>query len=600
MKKQDTLKEIDYRLLFESAPGNLLVLAPDSPVFTILAVSNSYLEATMTKREEITGRGLFDVFPDNPDDPNADGTSNLRLSLTRVIDRKAPDKMPPQKYDIPKPAEDGGGFETRYWDPMNTPILDGNRKLIAIIHRVEDVTEFITSRDAGVEQARVAFNMLNEKLHLIRKNEARINHILDILLRYTMMDFAEKMDVSETGDEMDAIALGLNTLGEELEHHIFQLRKSEEAMAQSNYFLNTILENIPNMVFVKDAKDLRFISFNKAGEELIGFTREQLIGKNDYDFFPKEQADQFTAKDREVLDEKGYLNIEEEPVETAQGARWLHTQKIAITDALGRPLYLMGISEDITSRKEQADRINNLNRNLESNLHQLEAVNKELEAFSYSVSHDLRAPLRAIYGYAQMMEEDFGSVLNEEVSRILATIKYNASRMGTLIDDLLTFSRLGRKEIQRSRINMHDLVEGVQIEIGKSIRHSADIRVHQLCDVDGDYALLHQVVFNLLTNAIKYSSKSESPVIDVSCVTKDDEIVFAVKDNGVGFNMQYYSKLFGVFQRLHSSDEFEGTGVGLAIVQRVISKHGGRVWADGKTGEGATFCFSLPTSTKQN
>ncbi|HTF05572.1 MAG TPA: ATP-binding protein, partial [Bacteroidia bacterium] len=551
-----------------------------------------------TKREEIVGRGLFDVFPDNPDDPDADGTSNLRQSLKNVIKKKMPDKMQLQKYDIPKPAEDGGGFEVRYWDPVNSPVLDQENKVTAIIHRVDDVTEFVTSREASVEQARGAFNMLNEKLHLIRKNEARVNHILDILLRYTMMDFAEKMDVSETGDEVDAIALGLNTLAEELEHYILQLRKSEEAMAQSNYFLNTILENIPNMVFVKDAKDLRFISFNKAGEDLIGFTREQLLGKNDYDFFPKEQAEQFTAKDREVLDEKGYLNIEEEPIETSKGARWLHTQKIAISDSLGKPLYLMGISEDITSRKEQADHIRDLNRNLESNLRQLEAVNKELEAFSYSVSHDLRAPLRAINGYAQMMEEDFGSTLDEEGSRILATIKYNASRMGTLIDDLLTFSRLGRKEIQRSRINMVDLVEGVQIEIGKSIKHNADVRVHQLCEVDGDYALLHQVVFNLVTNAIKYSSKSEAPVIDISCVTKDNEIVFSVKDNGVGFNMQYYSKLFGVFQRLHSSDEFEGTGVGLAIVQRVIAKHGGRVWADGKTGEGATFCFSLPKTMK--
>ncbi len=358
-------------------------------------------------------------------------------------------------------------------------------------------------------------------------------------------------------------------------------RETEAALEQANKFLDTVLEYIPNMIFVKDAKDLRFVRFNKAGEELLGHKKSDLIGKNDFDFFPKDEAEFFTAKDRDVLEKGKLVDIKEEPISTrAHGMRWLHTKKIPVTGEDGKPQFLLGISEDITEQKKQEDAILQLN--------------KELEAFTYSVSHDLRAPLRAVNGYATMLEEDYGNSMDDEGRRLLGVIRYNAEKMGRLIDDLLAFSRLGRKELDKSVEDMNQLVEGVLIELNKSFQHHAEIKVGKLDKVKVDYGLMHQVMLNLISNAVKYSSKKEKPVVEVTSERKNGEVVFCVKDNGVGFDMMYVDKLFGVFQRLHAMDEFEGTGVGLAIVQRIVSRHGGRAWAEAEVDKGASFFVALP------
>lgn len=224
---------------------------------------------------------------------------------------------------------------------------------------------------------------------------------------------------------------------------------------------------------------------------------------------------------------------------------------------------------------------------------ELKNINKELEAFSYSVSHDLRAPLRAVNGYAQMLKEDYSSKLDDEGKRIIESINYYAERMGTLIDDLLAFSKLGRKEVGKTEIDMNELTQAVLFDLNKSIVNRAEIKIGKLHKVTADYSLLHQVMFNLISNAVKYSSKKENPVVEIVSEENNGEITFSVKDNGAGFDMRYVDKLFGVFQRLHKTDEFEGTGVGLAIVQRIIAKHRGKVWAEGKVNEGAVFNFSL-------
>lgn len=219
---------------------------------------------------------------------------------------------------------------------------------------------------------------------------------------------------------------------------------------------------------------------------------------------------------------------------------------------------------------------------------------EDLESFSYSVSHDLRTPLRAINGYAKMLEEDYSGVLDVEGKRLLEKVISNTKKMGVLIDDLLSFSRLGRKKTAKSKVDVSNLLESVLSEINQGTTHHAEIQFNNLLPAVADYHLLQQVFTNLLSNAIKYSSKKEKPLIQMNSERRNGALIYSITDNGVGFDMQYVDKLFGVFQRLHSEEEFSGTGVGLSIVQRIIQKHDGKVWAVGKEGQGATFYFSLP------
>jgi len=226
---------------------------------------------------------------------------------------------------------------------------------------------------------------------------------------------------------------------------------------------------------------------------------------------------------------------------------------------------------------------------------QLENVNKELEAFSYSVSHDLRTPLRAVNGYAVMLKEDYGPELDAEGNRIIRNIMSNAKMMGQLIDDLLSFSRLGKKELVRTPVDMRSLAVTVVNEL---LQHDPvnkyHINIGPLPAVEADQVMIKQVFANLVSNAIKYSSKKADPEIEIGSTDEDTKTVYYVKDNGAGFDMAYSAKLFGVFQRLHSQEEFEGSGVGLALVKRIIEKHKGGIWAEGHENEGAVFYFSLP------
>ena len=237
---------------------------------------------------------------------------------------------------------------------------------------------------------------------------------------------------------------------------------------------------------------------------------------------------------------------------------------------------------------------NELEERVKQRTEELEFANKDMESFSYSVSHDLRAPLRAINGYTQILKEDFSQQLDEDGNRMLNNISYNAVKMDTLIGDLLEFSRLGKKDVNRVTIDMNELISAVLNELNKSTDHSAKFTIQEkLHSIYGDYGLITQVMVNLLSNGIKYSSKKENPAIEIVSTEQDGEIIFSVKDNGVGFDMQYADKLFGVFQRLHAQNEFEGTGVGLSLVHRIIQKHGGRIWAEAKENEGANFRFAL-------
>jgi light-regulated signal transduction histidine kinase (bacteriophytochrome) len=273
--------------------------------------------------------------------------------------------------------------------------------------------------------------------------------------------------------------------------------------------------------------------------------------------------------------------------------RWLQWQAIP---ARGRDL-IYASARDITVQKAVDAHIHALNEQLEQRVAELGALTHELEAFSYSVSHDLRAPLRHVTGFASLLQRSSRDRLTETEARHLQAIIDAASRMGRLIDDLLAFSRMGRAPIDRRRVALGALVREAQQDVPRSDA-SPEIAwlVHPLPEVDGDPALLRQVFVNLLSNAAKYSGGRSNPAIEVGVHSGEPgETVIFVRDNGVGFDMSYVDKLFGVFQRLHSSDAFEGTGIGLANVRRIVNRHGGRVWAEGAVDAGATFYVSLPT-----
>ena len=399
-----TLAPPDYRLLFETAPGPYLILTPD---LTIAAVNDAYLTATMTKREEIVGRGLFDVFPDNPDDPAATGVRNLRTSLDRVRERRAPDTMAVQKYDIRRPESAGGGFEERYWSPTNVPVFDAQGKLVYIIHHVEDVTEFVRLKRLDGERHRLTAELRSR---------------------------AEKMEA--------------------------------EVYARA--------------------------------------------------------------------------------------------QEVAETSRL------------------------------------LEQANAELESFSYSVSHDLRAPLRAINGFSLALLEDYGTTLPPDGQALLARVRENTKRMAQLIDDLLVFSRLGRKPLEMGPVDLASLMQSVVEEQRQADpKRAIEVVVHSFPATLGDAGLLRQALSNLIENAFKFTRRQPKARIEIGSRVEGAETVYYVRDNGAGFDMKYATKLFGVFQRLHGESDFEGTGVGLALVQRIVHRHGGRVWAEAQVDQGATFYFTL-------
>jgi PAS domain S-box-containing protein len=380
---------------------------------------------------------------------------------------------------------------------------------------------------------------------------------------------------------------------------ITEFKRIEEANRKIEEEQRIILDSIPAWVFYKD-RDNRFIRVNNAFSEVMGLSREQLEGKSLWDFYPKEQADAFWRDDLAVIESgKPKTNIIE-PMDSGGSTLWALTDKIPFRDSQGNIVGIIGFTIDITELKRAEDEVRNLNVLLNSKLAELEDLNRELESFAYSVSHDLRTPLRAIDGFSKIIAEDYEEKLDDEGKRLLGEVRIYTHKMGKLIDDLLAFSRIGRQELTTTRIEMKNIVTKAMLDLDKEASgRNIQLLVGDMPAALGDRLLLSQVMINLLSNAIKFTKNKESAQIEVSGRQEGNEIIYSVKDNGAGFDMKYVDKLFGVFQRLHSADDFEGTGVGLAIVQRIIHKHGGRVWAEGKINEGATFFFALPNSNKK-
>lgn len=366
-----------------------------------------------------------------------------------------------------------------------------------------------------------------------------------------------------------------------------EVSKRIERLEEENRSLREILENLPVMVFVKDAIDRRFLGLNVAGEALLGIPRDRFVGKLAEELFPADQAATIHASDDEAVRCGRAVEVPEEPIETSRGTRWITTRKVPVLGADGQPKWLVGIVEDITERREAEEARARA-------LQEADEATRELESFSYSVAHDLRAPLRSLDGFSQALVEDYHDLLDDQGRRYLGFIRSSAQRMAQLIDDLLSLSRVTRAELAREPVDLTALVRAAaaRLEASDSGR-GVEIVVEEGLASVGDPRLLTVAFDNLLNNAWKFTCRRADARIDVGVAATEEGPAFYVRDNGAGFDMAYADKLFGVFQRLHAASDFDGTGVGLATVQRIVRRHGGRVWAQGEVDRGATFFFTL-------
>lgn len=510
----------DYRALFEGAPGLYLVLDPE---FTIVAVSDDYLEATMTERGTILGKNIFTVFPDNPDEPGASGEANLRASLERVRSTCLADAMAVQKYDIRRPADVGGGFEERHWSPVNSPVVDAKGSLAYIIHRVEDVTDFVAAQ-------------------------------------------RERRSRSELTDRLQARA-------EAMEAEVFQrgqqLQEANRRLREAESRVRGILESIGD-AFVAVDPEWRLTYANEHALA-VSSVPDSTVGSALWSAFPDLATPTSKARYEEALAAAMPTSFE---LETAAG-RWFEVRAYPSTSGLA--LFF----SDVTSRKRMEQ--------------DLTDANQELETFSYSVSHDLRAPLRSIDGFAELLATRHGEALDTEGQEFLGLIRNAATRMGQLIDDLLAFSRLSRQEMQRGMCDVRALAEeAVDLLWSERQGREIEITVHEVPPTHADPALVRQILVNLVSNALKFTQAVPEPRIEIGARTSDpNEPIYYVRDNGIGFEMAHAERIFGVFERLHPQEEYGGSGVGLATVQRIVDRHGGRLWAESDPGAGAVFSFTL-------
>ncbi len=792
-----------------------MVLSPD---LRVIALSNAYQQASMRTREEIVGRSIFDLFPDNPATPDATWVLNLRASLNRVIQHKTPDAMAVQRYDIARPESEGVGFEERYWSSLNSPVVDADNNLLYIVHHVEDITEYmhlkqqeqqhgilaeeyrtrteemeieislraqqLQAANAQLREAdkiRSAFfanvshelctplsliiapieSMLNGRngsvpdqhvplLHTVHNNAIRLLQMVIDLLDFAKIE-AGKIEVQSEAihvgslicSVVDGFAPAMKAKGIS---YSCRIEPQHQTVATDRHLFERILFNLLSNAVkftptggridirctmrqkklrlsvadtgigiakpvikqlfqkfcqVEGASTRKFegtglgLAIVKEFAELLGgkvsvksavgkgsvFTVECVappikdntetatnsqtalmppyqqpelrdssiaISATETESFPKvlvcennEELQAYivsllrnfcniqTAKDGNkalelVRSWKPDLVIADVMMPHKDGIEVCRTIKLrpdtsaiivvllaALThretmlkgreakadEYLFKPFHpeelvtriqlLLAVVEERKKHKNELARKNS----------ELARINSDLQAFSYSVSHDLRAPLRAIIAYTRILAEEYSTRLENEDLQMMEAVAQNAKRMGQLIDGLIALAQLDKQRLHKKKVNMTNLAHSAVAVLRSSIPPSAKVTVYPLLPVVADTHLIEHVLINLMGNAIKYSSLEAQPTVAVSSFRdRHGDTVYCITDNGTGFDMKYYTKLFGVFQRLHAADEFEGTGMGLALVQRIIDKHNGSVWATSVLGKGSSFYFSIGTN----
>jgi len=367
----------------------------------------------------------------------------------------------------------------------------------------------------------------------------------------------------------------------------FSFRKrmlAERSLQEASAEVRDLYNNAPCGYHSLDDNGM-ITEMNTTGLQWLGYTRDEIVNAKHFTELLTPQSQVVFQNTFPQFKALGYVNNVEFDMVRKNGETFpVIVNAAAMKDEQGTFIRSRTTVFDITERKKAEEKV--------------KLLNSEMEAFTYSVSHDLRAPLRSIDGYARILKEDFGPGMDQEANRIMDVIMRNARRMGKLIDDMLDFSRVGRKDISRNRIDVDIMVDSIRRELVEQEK-GRDIRfdVRPLAAAEADNNLMRQVWTNLISNALKYTSKNLLTEITIDSRQENGKVVYSIRDNGVGFDMKYANKLFGVFQRLHKIEEFDGTGVGLALVHRIISRHGGKIWAESEVNKGATFSFYIPSET---
>ena len=433
--------------------------------------------------------------------------------------------------------------------------------------------------------ARAAANIEEDQRVVQSRAELRVERVVELNGVARWFETIKTPIIDEHGEVTGTVGISRD---------ITERRRAEAALRESEARLQAIMDNSAALISLRDAQG-RYMLVNRRYAELLQLAPDAFVGQSPDALFSAELAGQLIAEHRRILETRA-SSTSEVRVPTPHGARVFIANSFALLDAAGAPYAVGCVGTDITQHERDAETLRRVNEELSLKAAELTALNKELEAFSYSVSHDLRAPLRHIDGFVNMLRQHAGAALEPAAEHYMQRIEGASSTMTRLIDDLLTFSRAGRGVLNKIPLALDRMIAEVVDDLKPDIGARRVVwNIGVLPVVHGDRNLLRQVFFNLIENAVKYTRPRDEARIDISCVDETTDVIIAIRDNGVGFDMQYAHKLFGVFQRLHSAEEFEGTGIGLANVSRIVQRHGGRVWAEGEKGRGAAFFVALPS-----